>query len=135
VLPSDIFLTQSWVSYLDTMRATVRSHDGVIAFEESPLSRHPYDLLVEAWILPSQSLALRAKRGDGIVAPPKTPGAIAEKISFSVMEILGMPEVQKRLAALGVEGRASTPEHLHGFFVSESKRWSRVVEAAKIPKQ
>ena len=71
VLPSDIFLTQSWVSYLDAMRTTVRGHGGVIAFEESPLSKHPYDLLVEAWILPSQSLALRAKRGDGIVAPPK----------------------------------------------------------------
>jgi hypothetical protein len=70
-LPSDIFLTQSWVSYLDAMRATVRNHDGVIAFEDSPLSKHPYDLLVEAWILPSQSLALRARRGDGIVAPPK----------------------------------------------------------------
>jgi len=42
-----------------------------IAFEESRLSRHPYDLLVEAWILPSQSLALRAKRGDGIIAPPR----------------------------------------------------------------
>ena len=24
-----------------------------------------------AWILPSQSLALRAKRGDGIIAPPR----------------------------------------------------------------
>jgi hypothetical protein len=71
VLPSDIFLTQSWVSYLDAMRTTVRGHDGVISFEESPLSRYPYDLLVEAWILPSQSLALRAKQGDGIVAPPK----------------------------------------------------------------
>ena len=71
VLPSDIFLTQSWVSYLDAMRATVRDHDGVIAFEDLPLSNHPYDLLVEAWILPSQSLALRARRGDGIVAPPK----------------------------------------------------------------
>jgi hypothetical protein len=71
VLPSDIFLTQSWVSYLDAMRATVRDHDGVISFEDSLLSRHPYDLLVEAWILPSQSLALRARRGDGIVAPPK----------------------------------------------------------------
>jgi hypothetical protein len=35
----------------------------------------PYDLLVEAWILPSQSLALRAKRGDGIVAPPRDFGA------------------------------------------------------------
>jgi hypothetical protein len=75
VLPSDISLTQSWVSYLDAMRTTVRDHDGVIAFEDSPLSRHPYDLLVEAWILPSQSLALRAKRGDGIVAPPKDFGA------------------------------------------------------------
>jgi hypothetical protein len=71
VLPSDIFLTQSWVSYLDIMRKTVRSHDGVIAFEDSPLSRYPYNLLVEDWILPSQSLALRAKRGDGIFAPPK----------------------------------------------------------------
>jgi hypothetical protein len=75
VLPSDISLTQSWVSYLDAMRTTVRDHDGVIAFEDSPLSRHPYDLLVEAWILPSQSLALRAKRGDGIVAPPRDFGA------------------------------------------------------------
>ena len=71
VLPSDILLTQSWASYLDTMRKTVRSHDGVITFEDSPLSKYPYDLLVEAWILPSQSLALRAKRGDGIIAPPK----------------------------------------------------------------
>lgn len=75
VLPSDIFLTRSWVSYLDTVRATVRTHEGVITFEESPLARHPYDLLVEAWILPSQSLALRAKRGDGIIAPPKDFGA------------------------------------------------------------
>ncbi len=75
VLPSDISLTQSWVSYLDAMRTTVRDHDGVITFEDSPLSKHPYDLLVEAWILPSQSLALRAKRGDGIVAPPRDFGA------------------------------------------------------------
>jgi hypothetical protein len=75
VLPSDISLTRSWVSYLNAMRTTVRDHDGVIAFEDSPLSKHPYDLLVEAWILPSQSLALRAKRGDGIVAPPRDFGA------------------------------------------------------------
>ncbi|MFO1160158.1 MAG: hypothetical protein U1E60_15055 [Reyranellaceae bacterium] len=71
VLPSDIYLTRNWVSYLDVVRTTVRDKDGVIAYEESPIARHPYDLLVEAWILPSQSLALRAKRGDGIIAPPK----------------------------------------------------------------
>ena len=71
ILPSDIYLTRTWASYLDAVRTEVRAQDGVIAFENSPLSRHPYDLLVEAWILPSQSLALRAKRGDGIIAPPK----------------------------------------------------------------
>ncbi|MFO1084401.1 MAG: hypothetical protein U1E21_07555 [Reyranellaceae bacterium] len=71
VLPSDIYLTRTWSSYLDAMRTTVRGKEGVIAFEASPLAKHPYDLLVEAWILPSQSLALRAKRGDGIIAPPK----------------------------------------------------------------
>jgi hypothetical protein len=70
-LPSDIYLTRNWTYYLDTMRAAVRSHQGVIAYEDSPLAKHPFDLLVEAWILPSQSLALRGKQGDGIIAPPK----------------------------------------------------------------
>jgi hypothetical protein len=71
ILPSDIYLTRTWSSYLDVVRTEVLAKGGVIAFEDSPLSRHPYDLLVEAWILPSQSLALRAKRGDGIIAPPR----------------------------------------------------------------
>jgi hypothetical protein len=71
ILPSDIYLTRTWTTYLDTVRSAVRGRDGVIAFEDSPLARHPYDLLVEAWILPSQSLALRARHGDGIIAPPK----------------------------------------------------------------
>lgn len=71
VLPSDIYLTRNWAEYLGVMRAAVRGHEGVIAFEDSPLSKRPYDLLVENWILPSQSLALRSKRGDGIIAPSK----------------------------------------------------------------
>ena len=41
----------------------------------------------------------------------------------------------KALEELGVEGRTSTPEQLREFFIAESKRWSRVVETAKIPKQ
>lgn len=71
VLPSDIYLTRNWASYLDVVRDEVRARSGVIAFEDSAVARHPYDLLVEAWILPSQSLALRARRGDGIIAPPR----------------------------------------------------------------
>jgi tripartite-type tricarboxylate transporter receptor subunit TctC len=43
--------------------------------------------------------------------------------------------VTKRFSELGVDGRGSTPAELRAFFISESARWSKVVEAAKIPKQ
>ena len=71
VLPSNIYLTLEWRTYLDTVRTIVRSNSGVIAFESTPLSRRPLETLVESWILPSQSLALRGKAGDGIIAPPR----------------------------------------------------------------
>jgi hypothetical protein len=69
-LPCDIYLTRTWISYLEAVRTAVRSQTGVIEFESTSLAEYPHLLLVEAWILPSQSLALRAKRGDGIIAPP-----------------------------------------------------------------
>jgi hypothetical protein len=34
-----------------------------------------------------------------------------------------------------VEPRSSSPAELRAFFISESQRWARVVESAKIPKQ
>ena len=71
VLPSDIYLTRNWMAYLDAVRTAVRTQSGVIAFEDSPLAKNPHAHLVEAWILPSQSLALRSKKGDGIIAPPR----------------------------------------------------------------
>lgn len=70
-LPSDIYLTRTWISYLDSVRTAVRLQSGVIEFESTSLANYPHLHLVEAWILPSQSLALRAKRGDGIIAPPR----------------------------------------------------------------
>jgi len=71
VVPSDLFLTATWSSYLDALAGTVRTHTGVVAFEDTPLSRRPHALLVENWVLTSQSLALRSKPGDAVVAPPK----------------------------------------------------------------
>ncbi|TAJ83945.1 MAG: hypothetical protein EPO50_20425 [Reyranella sp.] len=70
VVPTDAFLTLEWRNYLQTVRTIVREQSGVIAYENTPLAKPPLDLLVEPWILPSQSLVLRSKRGDGIIAPP-----------------------------------------------------------------
>jgi tripartite-type tricarboxylate transporter receptor subunit TctC len=72
---------------------------------------------------------------NALAAPAKTPPAVIKRVHDELAKALAAPDVQKRFGELGVEPRASTPEFLHEFFISEAKRWGRVVEAAKIPKQ
>jgi tripartite-type tricarboxylate transporter receptor subunit TctC len=72
---------------------------------------------------------------NALAAPAKTPRAIIDKVHGALVKALAAPEVQKRYAELGVDGRASTPEELKSFYAAETKRWTQVVERAKIPKQ
>jgi tripartite-type tricarboxylate transporter receptor subunit TctC len=72
---------------------------------------------------------------NALAAPAKTPAAVIKRVHAELEKALAAPDVQKRFSELGVEPRPSTPERLREFFLSESQRWTRVVEAAKIPKQ
>jgi tripartite-type tricarboxylate transporter receptor subunit TctC len=72
---------------------------------------------------------------NALAAPAKTPPAVIKRLHAELEKALAAPDVQKRFAELGVEPRSSSPEQLKEFFVSESRRWTKVVEAAKIPKQ
>ena len=72
---------------------------------------------------------------NALAAPAKTPHAVIVKVHDALVKALAAPEVQKRYAELGVDGRASTPEELKTFYAAETKRWTQVVERAKIPKQ
>jgi len=72
---------------------------------------------------------------NALAAPAKTPQPILDKIHDALVKALAAPEVQKRFAELGVESRPSTPEQLRAFYASETARWTKVVETAKIPKQ
>ena len=72
---------------------------------------------------------------NAMAAPAKTPRAVVDRVNAELRKAIAAPDVQKRFEELGVEGRTSTPEQLREFFIAESKRWSRVVETAKIPKQ
>jgi hypothetical protein len=71
VIPSDLLLTATWSSYMNALIATVRSNSGIVAFEDTPLAHRPHNLLVENWVLTTQSLALRSKGDDAVLAPPK----------------------------------------------------------------
>ena len=68
-VPADLLLTANWLHYLDTLKTVVRAQSGVIAIEDTALARKPDLLLVENWTMPSQSLVVRSKAGDGVVAP------------------------------------------------------------------
>jgi tripartite-type tricarboxylate transporter receptor subunit TctC len=72
---------------------------------------------------------------NGLAAPAKTPRAVIERLHQEVVKAVAAPDVQKRFAELGVEGRAMSPAEMKKFFANEVQRWGRVVEAANIPKQ
>ena len=72
---------------------------------------------------------------NALAAPAKTPRAVIDRVHQELARSLALPDVQKRFSELGVDGRPSTPAELRDFFISESRRWAKVVEAAKIPKQ
>ena len=68
----------------------------------------------------------------GIVGPPRTPAAIADKVSVSVMQALKLPEVQKRLADLSAEPMGLGPGETAAFMRQETERWGAVIRSAGV---
>jgi len=68
----------------------------------------------------------------GIVAPPKTSPAIAEKVAVGVQEALKLPDVRKRLADLSAEPLGYSPAETAAFMRQESERWGAVIRAAHV---
>src|SRR6266853_276454 len=76
-----------------------------------------------------------ASAWNGVAAPLRTPKAIMDRLNREINAAVGAPEVKQRLQDLGVDAQGSTPEALRDLLVSETAKWKKVVEAAKIPKQ
>jgi tripartite-type tricarboxylate transporter receptor subunit TctC len=67
-----------------------------------------------------------------MVAPPKTPAAIAARLSSTVAEILRAPEMTKRYAEVGAEPVGNTPEEMAAWQREDTERWRAVIKAGKI---
>src|SRR5215467_7279562 len=76
-----------------------------------------------------------ASAWNGVAAPLRTPQAVVERLNREINAAVVDPAVRERLLGLGVDPRGSTPVQLHDLLVSETAKWKKVVEAAKIPKQ
>ncbi|HMG77763.1 MAG TPA: tripartite tricarboxylate transporter substrate binding protein [Xanthobacteraceae bacterium] len=67
-----------------------------------------------------------------LVAPPKTPAAVVDKINAAVNEALRDADVQKRLADLSSEPVGGTPQATAAYFHDEAERWKNVITAAHV---
>ena len=67
-----------------------------------------------------------------MVAPPRTPPAIAQKLSATIAEILRTPEIQKRFADIGAEAIGNTPEEMAAWMREDTERWRQVIRAGNI---
>jgi tripartite-type tricarboxylate transporter receptor subunit TctC len=68
----------------------------------------------------------------GVLAPPRTPTALAEKLSIAIGDVLKDVEVQKRLAALSAEPIGTTPAVMAAFLHQEAERWRNVIRRAGV---
>ena len=55
----------------------------------------------------------------GILAPAKTPRSIVDKLNREIVRVLGLPDIQKRMRALGAEPAPSAPEAFDQFIRKE----------------
>jgi len=70
-----------------------------------------------------------------VVAPPKTPRAITEKINADINEALRQPELQDRLKKLSAEVVGGSVDETAKYLRDEVDRWNAVIKAAKIKMQ
>lgn len=71
----------------------------------------------------------------GIFAPGGLNADIANKIAADVAKVVNSPELQTRVAALGMEPRASTPAEFQAYVRSEITKWAKVVKASGARKE
>ena len=71
----------------------------------------------------------------GLVAPPATPAALAEKINRDVVEILKSKDVGELLRKISLAAGATTPADTSKFFAEETALWGKVIKEAGIQPQ
>ncbi|MGZ5095886.1 MAG: tripartite tricarboxylate transporter substrate-binding protein, partial [Burkholderiales bacterium] len=64
--------------------------------------------------------------------PAGTPKAIITKIHGDIVRLLAQPDVKERVAGLGFDIVANTPEQFAAQIKTEIEKWGKVIRAAGI---
>jgi tripartite-type tricarboxylate transporter receptor subunit TctC len=72
---------------------------------------------------------------NALALPAKAPTVVVQRLQRAAQEALAVPALQAQLQSLGVRAQGSTPEQLQQLLADEIRRWSQVIQAAKIEQQ
>ena len=78
---------------------------------------------------------LVASSWNGLAAPARTPRPIIQRLNRDIQAALQQPDLRRRLQELQVDAAPGTPEQAGELLASEIRRWSDVIQRAKIPLQ
>lgn len=67
-----------------------------------------------------------------LAAPSSMPAGLVDKLNKDVQRVLASPEVVARYDKLGINYTPNTPAEAAAFFKSETAKWNRVIESAKL---
>ncbi len=71
----------------------------------------------------------------GVCAPAGVPAPLLDKLNADINAVLRIPELEQRLAELGMPPAPTTRDEFDKFIRAEIARWAQVIKAAGIPKQ
>jgi tripartite-type tricarboxylate transporter receptor subunit TctC len=68
----------------------------------------------------------------GLWAPAKTPPAIVEVLNGAVRQALSDKDIRERIAGIGAEAQASSPDELAALVKTTSDMWGPIIKKAGI---
>jgi tripartite-type tricarboxylate transporter receptor subunit TctC len=72
---------------------------------------------------------------NGFVVPSGTPQPIIDLLHREVVKVMAQPDTREKLAGMGFDPVASTPEEFWQWMKTELERWGNVIRDAKIAQQ
>jgi len=69
----------------------------------------------------------------GLLVPAGTPGPIIKRLHAEVVRVMALPDIKQRMADLGADISANTPQQFASQIKREVTRWSQVIKDANIP--
>jgi tripartite-type tricarboxylate transporter receptor subunit TctC len=72
---------------------------------------------------------------NALSGPVGIPKDVVTKLNQEIVAVLKMPDIQLRMAELGMEPMIGSPEFLGERMKNDIAKWAQVIQAAGIPKQ